>query len=493
MFITKENMNTKAEELGYKLEELTNLKKGEFIMVQKYIKIRRLDEYTWMIIKKAKPIPFKIERDNKKRKIWRQFMNCCNYSLKYGEQRVEAIAKGIDESAMIEIVSDHQFISQQIKSTTSPLSEDSGFTKTLDKIADYILFTKFDNEIQEEEHKKIKEDLKKLEASKKTEKIKDLLESKKAQRKNTPYSKTKRLSSLPKHYNIKSIDDAIANDSGMYKPKTTINYSRVDKQMQRGVFDESMEQYWERYSPDKRNNIPFYSHDPIEYKTFAFEIMKQYLKEIQYLEEQPFTPNRGKVISNLKSEMRTSLECLKKVISFTPTAELSETIPEESWNYLSLRSTDVYKVLLNNYSDLCATYETQVDTNMWSLLRSFEDLVQKVKWGKLEYIIIDLMLNQEIDKHTEIQKILQDDYNIAIDKSKLSRIINKRIPKLLLDTYEQQLEDWIWIERRKGKYKTCKQCKTVKLAVDNRYFRTNKSCSLGLEPVCKACRNRKNQ
>ncbi|WP_415408924.1 hypothetical protein [Staphylococcus agnetis] len=489
MFITKENMGAKAKELGYKLEDLTQLKNGEFIMVQKYIKVRRLDDCTWMIIKKAKPIPFKIECDNKKRKVWRQFMNCCNYALKYGEQRVEAIAKGIDENAMVEIVSDHQFISKQIKSTTSPLSEDNGFTKTLDKIADYILYTKFDNEKQEEEHIKTKEDLKKLEASKKTEKVKDILEIKKEQRNNTPYSKTKRLSKLPKHYTIKSIDEAIASDSGMYETNTTINYSRVDKQMQRGIFDESMEKYWERYSPSKRNNIPFYSHEPIDYKTFAFETINQFLLEIQALEEKPFTPGRGKVISNLKSEMRASLECLKKVISFTPTVEMTESIPEDSWNYLSLRSVDVYKVLLNNYSELCASYDTKVNTNMWSLLRSFEDIVQRVKWDKLEYIIIDLMLNHQIDKHTEIQKILQDDYNIAIDKSKLSRLINKRIPKLLLDTYEQQLEDWIWIERRKGKYKTCKQCKTVKLAVDNRYFRSNINGSYELRSVCKACQN----
>ncbi|EGQ4140290.1 hypothetical protein F6J37_05460 [Staphylococcus pseudintermedius] len=490
MIISLENIESLAEELGYKCEDLKKLEKNEYMMSTKDIKIKRLGWDCWLSFEKKKSepvilIPWKIERDNKRRQVWRQFINCRNYALKYGEERAEAIAKGIDESMMVEIVSDHKFISQQIKKTTTPLSEENGFTKTLDKIADYILFSKFDNKEQEEEHIKLKKKIAQLESKKKTEKNKDKLFDAKHKKKDTPYMNVKRLKSLPPQYLVLNTED---DESQVIKPDYVVNYTRVDRQMEKGKFDESMEAFWERFSPSKRNEIPFYDKEPINYKELAFSTMEQYIAEIQQLEDKPFSPNRAKVISNLKGEMRDALKILRKVIHFQPSISIDEVIPDDAWNHLSLRDPEVYRILLLNYSELYEKYKSKVNTNMWALLRTFEDLVEKTKWrNNEECVIVDLILNDGVTSLNEIRDILKEENEELMPKSTLSKIINTHLPARLADTYEKQLEDWIWIHRRKGKYKTCKSCGEVKLAVDNRYFMKNSGGYLGLRAVCKSC------
>lgn len=488
MILTRDNIDKMAEELGYKLEDVIDMKANDYIMLNKKTKLKKLENGCWITLDTPKLIPWKIERDNKRRKVWRQFINCRNYALKYGEERVEAVAKGIDEESMVEIVSDNLFISQQVKNTNNSLSEEDGFTKTLDKIADYILFTKFDNKDQEEKHEEAKQELKELEASKKTENIKNKIESLKEVRRNTPYSKTKKLSKLPKHYMIHSLEQQEdVGNNGLIAVSQPVNYTRVDRQMENGKFHESMEEFWERYSPNKPNDIPFYTKNPINYKEFAHETMLQYIAEIQHLEDKPYSPERAKIISNLKGEMRTALGVLRKIISFNPTPSIEETIPSDSWEYLSLRNIDTYRVLLLNYQDLNERYKTKVNTNMWALLRSFEQIVENTDLQFKESVILDLIMNQGITQLEELQCKLENEYQIQYSKSNLSKIVNNKIPNSILQAHEKELEDWIWINRRKGLYKKCSKCGKIKLAVDTRYFKPDKKGKFGLRGTCRAC------
>ena len=48
-------------------------------------------------------------------------------------------------------------MNEQVKTTSAQLSGESGITKTLEKIADYIVFSKFNNAKEEEQHEDIKE------------------------------------------------------------------------------------------------------------------------------------------------------------------------------------------------------------------------------------------------------------------------------------------------------------------------------------------------
>src|SRR5699024_7852582 len=226
-------------------------------------------------------------------------------------------------------------------------------------------------------------------------------------------------------------------------------------------------------SPSKRNDIPHYHKEPLVYKDVAHETMLQYITEIKHLEELPFSPDRAKQISNLKSEMRTALDVLRKVITVQPSLNIHETIPNDSWDRLSLRDTDTYVALLFGYNEACKKYDSKVSTTYWALLRDFEDLLQKTEWSKEEAVIIEYILETGITEHKGIQEELLEVLCYEISAPTLSKWLNNLIPNKLLDTYEQQLEDWIWIDRRKGLYKTCSKCGESKLAVDSRNFRAD--------------------
>lgn len=94
------------------------------------------------------------------------------------------------------------------------------------------------------------------------------------------------------------------NDSTIdeHSAGTHVNYTRVDRQMEQGKFNEDMEAFWERFSPSKPNSIPHYTKEPINYKELAYSTMKQYMDEIEYLESRSFSPDRAKQISYLKQK-----------------------------------------------------------------------------------------------------------------------------------------------------------------------------------------------
>ena len=124
---------------------------------------------------------------------------------------------------------------------------------------------------------------------------------------------------------------------------------------------------------------------------------------------------------------------------------------------------------------------------MWCLLKDFEQLLLDTEWSKEEEVILNFVLETGVTEYKEVNQELIETLNRTIPESTLSVWLNKTIPNKLLATFEQQLEDWIWIYRRKGRYKTCSKCGETKLAVDSRYFAKDSKGKLGLKSQCKEC------
>ncbi len=495
MIIATEELHTYEFDLGYKLEELKSMPIGMALPIKETLnKIKRISEDEWIFQRfdsiKTHLVKYETTSDDTQ-KIWNDFKEACDYGMKYAQDRSDAIKKNFDQQAATDIVSSYKFMNEQLKTTSTQLSGETGFTKTLDKIADFIVYAKFDNveqEIEYEENKKEIQRLEKIKKKKRKEREEARIEELKSEVKDTPYSKTKKLLHAPKHFRLQSVDKAIDEHNGLYaSDNSNINYTRVDRQMQQGKFDESMEAFWDRYSPSKKNDIPHYDKEPINYKELAHETMLQYINEINHLEELPFSPDRAKQISNLKSEMRTALDILRKVITVQPSINIDETIPNDSWDKLSLRDTETYIALLFGYNEACKKYNSKVSTTYWTLLRDFEDLLQKTEWSKEEAVIIEYILETGITEHKAIQEELLDTLDFDISQQTLSYWLNNVIPIKLLNTYEQQLEDWIWTYRRKGLYKSCSKCGETKLAVDDRYYRKHPKGKLGLQAKCRVC------
>lgn len=496
MNIAAKELHTYEFGLGYNIEELKSMPIGMALPIKETLnKIKRISEDEWIFQRfdSIKTHLVRYESSNEDtQKIWNDFKEACDYSLKYAQDRCDAVKNNFDEETATRIVSSYKFMNEQLKTTTSPLSGETGFTKTLEKMADYIVFAKFDNieqEIGYEENKKQIQRLEKIKKKKRKEQEEIRIAELKKEVKDTPSSMTRKLKTPPKHYKFTSVERVLNEDGGIIQSENVkINYERVDKQIQQGKFDESMEAFWDRFSPSKRNYIPHYGKEPLVYKDIAHQTMLQYIMEIKHLEELPFSPDRAKQISNLKSEMRTALEVLRKVITVQPSINIHETIPNDSWDRLSLRDTDTYIALLFGYNEACKKYDSKVSTTYWALLRDFEGLLQKTEWTIEEAIIIEYILETGITEHKAIQEELFQVLGYEVPQRTISDWLNTKIPNKLLDTYEKQLEDWIWTYRRKGIYKSCSKCGEVKLAVDSRYFSSNKNGKYGLNSVCKQCR-----
>ena len=495
MIITKEYLFNYEFELGYNINELLKMELQKAYPIKETLnKVKRITDDEWIFLRFDSintHIHNNPPNNEWNKEIWDNFKLSCDYSLKDAEDRSKKISEGFDSALVANVISTNSFMNEQVKTTSMQLSGESGVTKTLSKIADYIVFAKFDNSQQEHDNNLLKNEIMRLEKIKK-KKRKEIetqrLIQAKAESRNTPSSLTRKLKSIPKHYKLTSTERIIEEDGGIAPLEVNkINYSRVDRQMQQGKFDGSMKTFWERFSPSKPNNIHWYHKEPIKYSEFAYDTMKQYLDEIDYLASLPFTPDRAKQISYLKGEMRCALDILRKEIHFQPTTSVDESITHDAWDRLSLRNTDTYIALLFSYYSAYQKYNSKPSTNYWAILRTFEQLLEETEWTTEEIVIIEFILETGITDHKSILNELNEVLHIEVPQRTLSGWINNIIPNKLLNTYEKQLEDWIWINRRKGSYKKCTKCNSIKLAVDDRYFRKNSSSKDGLRSMCKTC------
>lgn len=489
MILKKEDLH--KYDLGLSLETLYAIEIGKFEYVKNTVnKIKRLSEEEYIFLRFDSVHTHIIKEEAKAedtRKIWEDFKEARDYNIKFAQDRSDAIKEKFEDECASRVVSSFKFMNQQVKTTSSNLTGESGFTKTLQGIADYIVFSKYNNKEEEtidEDLKKEKARLTKINKRKRKEKEENRIRQIKESLKDVPSSYTRQLKQNPE--GTTSVESFLEHN-GLHEVDKKPNYIKVDRAIVDGKYVEGEEKFWDRISPKKDNLIPFYEKEIIKYKDFGISTIRQYQKEIKHLEALPFSVERKKVISNLKSEMRVSMECLRKIIHFEPTINIAEKISYDSWNHLSLRNIDTYIALIESYSELKKKYHSKVSTTMWCLLKDFEDLLQKTKWTEQEVVILNFILETGVTEHKAINEELQRELKTDIPQRTLSDWLNKNIPNKLAQTYEKRLEEWIWTYRRKGKYKTCSKCGEVKLAVDDRYFRHRKDSKDGFRGVCRAC------
>lgn len=493
MRINKEELEN--YDLGMSLNKLLSIEVGQ----SEYVKgtdnkIKRLSEDEFVFLRFDSIHTHIIKEEAKAcdtSKIWEDFKEARDYNVKYAQDRCDMVKKAFDEDAGASAVSSFKFMNQQHKTTNSVLTGETGFSRTLQAVADFIVFSKFDNREEEEKHEQMKAEknrLLKINKRKRKEAEENKIAEIKQNLKNSSRDLHKTELTYPRGYEITSVERIMNEDGGLLAPHKLPNYTKVDRAIVDGKYVEGEENYWNRISPKEKHDIPFYRKEPINYKEFGISTIRQYRQEIEELENLPLTVDRKKVIGNLKSEMRVAMEVLRKIVHFDPTSDIAETISYDSWNHLSMRDTETYVSLIYGYSDLHKKYNSKVSTTMWCLLKDFEQLLLDTEWSKEEEVILNFILETGVTELKDIQDELREVLKKDVSHQTLSNWLNTNIPNKLLSTFEQQLEDWIWIYRRKGKYKTCSKCGEVKLAVDNRYFAKDKTGKYGLRSICNECR-----
>ena len=177
---------------------------------------------------------------------------------------------------------------------------------------------------------------------------------------------------------------------------------------------------------------------------------------------------------------------LKRYIKFQ-----SITTAEKDMQALSMIRFDdveIIRILIEDYSELKEQSYEDTFGYMKIILFAFDELVEKTEFK--DYMKDVLVWKIEGVAYDEMIDLLQDKYGMKMTKPRLSKITRETIPNMIVDTYKNQKEEWVYTYVMKGEYKTCSVCKDNHLAT-TKYFNPDKTARSGLRSVCKACRKKK--
>lgn len=122
-------------------------------------------------------------------------------------------------------------------------------------------------------------------------------------------------------------------------------------------------------------------------------------------------------------------------------------------------------------------------------MESFDETAEKALAEEPLYrqIVIDKIDGMQ---NIEIQQDLFARFGKTHSLEYISSLWRKKIPNLIASAAEDQVLDWHYLIKEKGKYKRCSRCGQIKLA-HNKYFSKNKTSKDGFYSICKECRNSK--
>lgn len=159
---------------------------------------------------------------------------------------------------------------------------------------------------------------------------------------------------------------------------------------------------------------------------------------------------------------------------------------------ISFFNPEHIEALLCNYSELKEESEGVFNNDLYYMMLDLDELIEKTL--KEDYPLYYDLLVYKIDKKTnlEIQKLLEETYNIKHSIEYISSLWRNKIPKLLADQAEKDYLVWYYTTQEYGHWKKCSKCGEIKLA-HNKFFSRNSSSKDGWYSLCKQCRNSKSK
>lgn len=177
---------------------------------------------------------------------------------------------------------------------------------------------------------------------------------------------------------------------------------------------------------------------------------------------------RGKIKKLLPEVKKDMMEVKKQmqmpIIWKSPLKDNGKVDYEE----LDMFDKNVIKELLRVHKQI------DLQDDLSCILVDLENLIKKVDFSDKQLKVLDLWRNGlEIDKISKILKVRQNTISKTLDRA-IESIIKQ---------YEEEYENWYYLNIRKGQYKTCCKCREVKLI-----SQFDKNGKRGLYPRCKKCR-----
>ncbi len=117
-------------------------------------------------------------------------------------------------------------------------------------------------------------------------------------------------------------------------------------------------------------------------------------------------------------------------------------------------------------------------TDLGCLVYDLNRLLEKCELNKLDWDVLTLYRQEDITTIDIAEKLgIKQPFVIATLKKICNRVI---------DAYEEQMEDWYYLNVVKGKYKKCSKCGEIKIA-NERNFSPDARNKDGLQSTCKKC------
>lgn len=174
----------------------------------------------------------------------------------------------------------------------------------------------------------------------------------------------------------------------------------------------------------------------------------------------------------MKSSLRSDMEYVQNSYNslFIPKKLLKDN-GSVTWDCLDVLDTTHVKPLLQLYRE---KEEYDFTSDIDCILYDLGQVLKKVKFTDKQKEVLDLWMKGMTVKNIakELNKPTGKVCNF------LDRIVNK-----IVEIYEEELEDWYYLNVCKGEYKKCNACGEIKLT--NKF---NKNGSKGLLSICKKCR-----
>lgn len=378
-----------------------------------------------------------------------------NYQLEYAEDRTKRLHDVMDEKMYANCLSSEKFKSQQVKSTSSPLSDNSGsYTHHLDKLADYILFSSFDNLEDRVYSDNLREEKKKL------KKLRDA-ETRKKQLLINRDKQTTRLGRLVNKRESRSFreDEVFSLNLGSTEEEfyhtnniEPIHYTHVDKELnQKKVFKNSFK-YWAHYG--RHNQVGMNSiFKEVDYSTpyfmIAFESLASMnegiantLKQI----EQSKTLESRKKLEKLKREQTEDYNLAAQILrnpvvlstgSFGRSTD-SLTLNEEKVDYTN---KDVIKAIIYGFAEFKQYYKTETSTLHWAITQDFEEAFQHIKLSKIQLLVAKEVVNNANWSYNDIIDKAQKELHREYSTSGIAYHINGFINRVLQHFVKKELRE----------------------------------------------------
>ena len=238
-------------------------------------------------------------------------------------------------------------------------------------------------------------------------------------------------------------------------------------------------------------NILFQPKKSITKEDYAAHPELRHIKEaIDTLKKQQTTGRIGYFRKKALIELYKDLYLAKKELEppVLPSAKIITRYPKKLEG-LSLSDPEVVSNILCLYSKLKEEAWGNFDGDLWYLMTSLDDLMDKCLSDNPYY---ETIVRMKIDGCTnlQIQEELQKTLGLKPTQEYISTLWRNRIPKYIADFSSKQHMTWLYKHTDQPNWKRCSRCKQYKPALPI-FFSKNKTSKDGYYSLCKDCRNKK--